>query len=267
MLLSLALFAGCSKTPAGDDTKGSTDAAVAAIKARGVLKVGVKEDVPGFGLVDTATGKYAGLEIEIAKLIAKDIFGDETKVQFTAVTAATRGPLLDNGDIDMVIATFTIKPDRLETYNFTTPYYTDAVAMLVKKDSGITQLTDLAGKQIGVAMSATSKAAITEAAAAVGVTLTDANFSEFATYPEIKAALDSKRVDVFSVDGSILTGYVDDTTVILDARFSPQEYGIATKKQNTELATYVDNLVKGWLSDGTIDRLITDLNVVPPYEG
>lgn len=273
LLAAVLLFAvaGCAQTPAStptatpaatqEPTTAPTQEATAEplpadvqkIVDAGVLKVGVKEDVPNFGLMNTETNEYEGLEIELAKLIAKQLLGDENAVEFTPVTASTRGPLLDNGDVDMVIATFTITDERKLTYNFSTPYYTDAVGMLVKKDSGITGLADLDGKVVGVAQSATSMAAIQAAADEAGVSIT---FDEYASYPEIKAALDSGRVDVFCVDGSILGGYVDDTTVILDDRFSPQDYGVATKLSNTGLAAYVDGLISGWLADGTIDGLV-----------
>jgi len=224
-----------------------------AIKRAGVLKVGVKADVPGFGWQNPETGQFEGMEIDLAKLLADEILGDSSKVKLQAVTAKTRGPLLDNGELDMVIATFTITDERKLTYNFSTPYYTDAVGMLVKKSSGIKSLADLNGKTIGVAQSATSKEAIQTAAEALGVTL---KFAEFATYPEIKAALDSGRVDVFSVDKSILNGYLDDTTEILPDEFSPQSYGVATKLSNKELANFVDACINKWFDDGTIDGLI-----------
>ncbi|WP_411046563.1 transporter substrate-binding domain-containing protein [Treponema primitia] len=228
------------------------------IRNAGVLRVGVKSDVPGFGLQNPATGLYEGLEIELAKRIAQEIFGDSSKVAFTPVTAKTRGPLVDNGDVDLILATFTVTEERKLTYNFSTTYYTDAVGMLVKKAAGISGLKDLGGKTIGVAQSATSRVAIKDAGDKIGVSF---SFSEFATYPEIKAALDSGRVDVFSVDKSILAGYLDNETVILPEAFSPQEYGIVSKKSNTELASYIDGLIKKWLSDGTIAGLVSQFNL------
>ena len=169
----------------------------------------------------------------------------------------------------MVIATFTINDERKESWNFTTPYYTDAVSLLVKNDSGIEGFDDLAGKVIGVSTGSTSMEALIAAAAENGVELTKSgNFSEFATYPEIKTALDAGRVDAFCVDGSILSGYLDDSVVLLDSvRFSPQEYGIATKLDNTGLAGYLDELVNTWLGDGTIDQMIADNGVAASFEG
>jgi putative glutamine transport system substrate-binding protein len=243
------VFAGGKTEGASPQGTGQVDK----IRNAGVLKVGVKSDVPNFGLLNTATNTYEGFEIDLSGLIAKEILGDASKVAFTPVTAATRGPLLDNGDIDLVIATFTITEERKLTYNFSTSYYTDAVGLLVKKASGITGIAGLDGKTVGVAQSATSRKALEAAAAAVGASV---KFAEFATYPEIKAALDSGRVDAFSVDRSILRGYLDSETVLLDDAFSPQEYGVTSKFDNKELAAYIDGLIQKWLGDGTIKALI-----------
>ena len=81
------------------------------------------------------------------------------------------------------------------------------------------------------------------------------NFAEYSTYPEIKIALVTDRVDAFSVDRSILNGYVDDSTMLLDAQFAPQEYDVATKKSNTELADQVDAAIGAMADDGTLTAL------------
>ncbi|WP_374711467.1 transporter substrate-binding domain-containing protein [Symbiobacterium terraclitae] len=257
-ILCAAVLAGCggvSKAPAGGgsgDGASSLPAQVQKIKDAGVLRVGVKEDVPKFGYLDPAKNVHEGMEIDLAKRIAKEIFGDESKVQFTGVNAKTRGPALDNGEIDMVIATFTITEERKKSWNFSDPYFTDNVGFLVLADSGITSWKDLDGKTIGVAQSASTRAALTEQAEKDGITV---NFMEFATYPEIKAALDSGRIDAFSVDQSILWGYKDDKNVMLPDKFAPQDYGIATKKSNTELAEFVNNIVKEMKASGEMDQL------------
>ncbi|MDR1180303.1 MAG: transporter substrate-binding domain-containing protein, partial [Spirochaetales bacterium] len=238
---------------AGGGKEAGSGTSIESIRKAGILRVGVKSDVPKFGLVNTTTNQYEGIEIELARLIAKEILGDANKVVFTPVTAKTRGPLLDMGEIDIVIATFSIAAERKLIYNFSPAYYTDTVGMLVKKSSGISGLKDCNGKTIGVAQSATSLKAIQEEADRLNITV---NFSEFATYPEIKMALDSSQVDVFSVDKAILSGYLDDTSVILPDSFAPQNYGIATRLDDKNLAAYINELVETWLSDGTIGGLI-----------
>ena len=116
-------------TTAADTTAADASADVQAIKDRGVLRVGVKNAVPGFGLQDALTGEYTGMEIDLGAKIAEELGVD---VEYTTVTAATRGELLDSGDIDCVLATFTITEERKQTWDFTTPYYTDAVTVLVE---------------------------------------------------------------------------------------------------------------------------------------
>ena len=81
-------------------------------------------------------------------------------------------------------------------------------------------------------------------------------YLEFGTYPEIKTALDSGRIDCFSVDAAILFGYLDDSTTILPDRYSPQLYGIASKKSNTALANLANDTVNEMKASGDLDKLI-----------
>lgn len=238
-----------SQAPAQDELP----AQVQAIKDAGVFRVGIKEDVPHFGFLNPDTTEHEGFEIDLAKLIAEEITGSADNIEFTGVTPKTRGPLLDNGEVDAVIATFTITEERRETYNFTEPYFIDEVGFLVRTEDGITDFAGLEGKTIGVPQSATTKDLVQAEADAQGVTV---KFSELATYPELKTALTSKRIDAMSVDKSILAGYVDDNSQILDIGFSPQEYGIATKLSNNELHDYLNDLIAQWLEDGTIAELL-----------
>lgn len=78
------------------------------------------------------------------------------KIKLVAVNAKTRGPLLDNGSVDAVIATFTITPERKRIYNFSEPYYQDAIGLLVLKEK-YKSLADMKGANIGVAQAATTK--------------------------------------------------------------------------------------------------------------
>ncbi|MBL1230555.1 transporter substrate-binding domain-containing protein [Enterococcus sp. BWB1-3] len=255
LLAALGLFTACGGS---EDAATSSGSAIDKIKDAGVIKVGIKEDVPNFGYMNPDTNKNEGMEPDIARKIAKELTGSEDNVEFVGVTAKTRGPLLDNGEVDMIIATFTITDERKETYNFTTPYYQDEVGFLVRKSDGFTDTASLDGKTIGVAQSATTKEAIIAEGDSLGVSF---NFQELGSYPELKTALTSKRIDAFSVDKSILTGYVDDDTEILADGFSPQEYGIATKKSSSDLNDYLNNLIEKWQEDGSLDEIYTTWNL------
>ncbi|NQM30821.1 transporter substrate-binding domain-containing protein [Streptococcus suis] len=230
---------------------------VQAIIERGVLRVGVKQDVPNFGYKNPDTNKFEGMEIDIARKVADELGVD---IEFTPVTAQTRGPLLDNGQVDMVIATFTITDERKLLYNFTTPYYTDAVGFLVNKDSGINDIEDLDGKNIGVAQGSNTRTLISELADKYGL---DVSYTELGSYPELSVSLRAHRIDAFSVDQSILSGYVSSKSQLMDYSFSASNYGIATKLSNTELNDYLNSLIEEWTADGSLQD-IYDANGLQP---
>ena len=241
---------------------------VQAIVDRGVLHVGVKNAVVGFGYQDTFTGEYSGMEIDIARKLAETLGVD---VEFTTVTAATRTELLDSGDIDCVLATFTITEERRQNWDFSTPYYTDYVTVLVEDSSGITTLADLMGKKIGVSSGSTSARSVVEAMIAAGLldgsgydkatfdpaTWTEGvSFQQYDDYPTISTALSAGEIDAFSVDKSILAIYKTAGRSFIDAQFAPQEYGVATVK-DSGFSAYVEELITTWLADGTIAGLMT----------
>lgn len=216
-----------------------------------VLRVGTKIDVPGFGFQNPETGSVEGLEVDVARELAARLKGSPDALQVTGVNVTTRGAMLDNGTLDATLATFTITDRRKLSYDFSRPYYIDHIGVLVRKDSGITDLTGLDGKTVGVALSATTKDKLGAAARELGITL---KFAEYATYPEIKIALVVGRVDAFSVDSSILVGYQDSSTFLLPTRFAPQEYGVATRK-GSALSGPVDQAIAAMEADGTLRAL------------
>lgn len=258
-VLMASMLAGCgakdSSSSDGGSKKESSSSAVEAIKERGVLKVGTEDSAIGFGYLNPDTNEWEGLEVDLGKLIADELGVD---VEYTAVTTSTRGQLLDSGDLDLVAATFTITDERKLSYDFSEPYYTDAQSVLVLKSSGLKTIDDFDGKKIAMSAGGTEKDSI-EA-------ITDANieFVEFTDFSEAKMALTAGTVDGFAADSSILLSYLDDDTMYIDTKFSPQPYGVATKK-GSDLSDYVNDLVKKWAEDGTLDKLVEDNGVQPSY--
>lgn len=289
MAMSAMLLAGCGESaePASSSAAPSTETAsaaaastdgaeinadVQAIIDRGVLRVGVKNAVVGFGFQDTLTGEYSGMEISIAEKIAEELGVD---IEFTTVTAATRGELLDSGDIDCVLATFTITDERRNSWDFSTPYYTDYVSVLVETASGITNLEGLVDKKVGVSSGSTSAKSLTSAMIDAGLVdgsgfdaetfdpalwTTGISFQQYDDYPAISTALSAGEVDAFCVDKSILAIYNTDSRDYIEEKFSPQEYGVATKK-GSGFSAYVEELITEWLADGTIDGYIAENNL------
>lgn len=282
-LMVLSLFVtGCGKTNSSNDTNKDTSVSgdsgaqdkewsedVQEIIDDGVLHVGVKNAVVGFGYQDPLTNEYSGLEISLARKIAEYL---GVEVELTAVTAATRTELLDSGDLDCVLATFTITEERKESWDFSTAYFTDYVTVLVEDASGIKSLADMANKKVGISSGSTSAKELVKAMIEGGI-ISDANFNEetfdpatwtevvsfqqFDDYPTISTALSAGTIDAFCVDKSILAVYNTEGRSYIEDQFAPQEYGVATTK-DSGLSEVVDELINGWLSDGTIDSLISE---------
>ena len=251
-------LAGCG----GNAGSGSASASskVEAIKSRGKLKAGVKKDVIGYGYLNTATNEYEGLEIDLCYQIAAAVLGvsyDEAKeqklVEFTDVTPKTRGPLIDNDQLDVIVATYTITDERKKSWDFSTPYRTDHVGILVKKAAGMKSMADLDGKIIGVSQGSTTKDMVLGMLKDEGVDATP-SFQEFPDYPSIKSALDAGNIDAFAMDRSTLKAYTTEDCELLqpEIEFGPQDYGVATKK-GSDLSKTVDETVNELLENGWLD--------------
>ena len=242
---------------ADESSKLLNNATIQKIVKKGTLNVGVKQDVPNFGYYSAKTNTYQGMEIDLANKIAKEL---KVKVNFTAVTPQTREALMDNGTIDMLIATYTITDERKASYAMSNPYYYDQIGFLVLKDSGINKISDLNGKTIGVSQGASTKAALQEYASANNLKF---NYVQLGSFPELAVSLYAHRVDAFSVDKSILSGYESKKTKTLKEGFKTQEYGIASSKSNQELIDYTNDLLAKWQKDGSLQKLYDKYHLKP----
>ena len=263
---SMGTLVGCGSSSDGKSgsASGSSDSKLAAIKDRGKLKCGVKKDVIGYGYLDTKTKKYEGLEIDLCYQIAAAVLGvsydeavEKGLCEFTDVTPKTRGPLIDNDQLDIIAATYTITDERKKSWDFSTPYRTDHVGILIKKKSGMTKMADLDGKIIGVSQGSTTKDLVLQMLKDQNVDATP-EFKEFPDYPSIKSALDAGNIDAFAMDRSTLKGYTTDDCELLqpDVEFGAQDYGVATKK-GSDLSKTVDDTVKKLKKDGWLDKEYT----------
>lgn len=262
-LAGAGTLAGCGGGNAGSGSSANGSSKVEAIKSRGKLKAGVKKDVIGYGYLNTATNDYEGLEIDLCYQVAAAVLGvsyDEAKkqelVEFTDVTPKTRGPLIDNDQLDIICATYTITPVRQKDWDFSTPYRTDHVGILVKKAAGMKSMADLDGKIIGVSQGSTTKDLVSEMLKDQGVDATP-SFQEFPDYPSIKSALDAGNIDAFAMDRSTLKAYTTEDCELLqpEIEFGAQDYGIATKK-GSDLSKTVDDTVNELLENGWLDEEI-----------
>lgn len=263
-------LAGCSGGDSGSGSASGDGASkLQAIKDRGVLNCGVKADVLGYGYLNTETNEYEGLEIDLCYQIAAAVLEttyEEAKEQglceFTTVTPSTRGTLIDSGQLDIVAATYTITPEREEDWDFSTPYRTDSVGIMVKSANGWTSMEDLDGQTIGVSTGSTTQQLVEQMIKDNGFNCTP-SFTEYQSYPEIKDALDAGMVQAFAMDRSTLNTYMDDTVELLqpEIEFGTQDYGVATQK-GCDLSEVVDDTVNELLESGWIDEEIETWGLV-----
>lgn len=263
-------LAGCSGGDSGSGSASGDNASkLQTIKDRGVLNCGVKADVLGYGYLNTETNEYEGLEIDLCYQIAAAVLEttyEEAKEQglceFTTVTPSTRGTLIDSGQLDIVAATYTITPKREEDWDFSTPYRTDSVGIMVKSANGWTSMEDLDGQTIGVSTGSTTQQLVEQMIEDNGFNCTP-NFTEYQSYPEIKDALDAGMVQAFAMDRSTLNTYMDDTVELLqpEIEFGTQDYGVATQK-GCDLSKVVDDTVNELLESGWIDEEIETWGLV-----
>ncbi|MGI6511186.1 MAG: transporter substrate-binding domain-containing protein [Catenisphaera adipataccumulans] len=268
-LLCLCLFCGCSasttQTSKHEEKEKKTFTLPSAkiiddIQERGYLIVGVKTDVPGLSDYDETTQTYSGIEIELAYKIAGLIFDCSAKeaeskgyVHFEPVTVANRETKLKNGDIDCLMATYTITASRKKKFALSESYYKDYIGLMVRKtetdneslgSSGIQSLADLDGKIIGTAKHSTARKATLNYINNHASLSISPIFMEYDSYDELKEALVSGEIDAMCVDVSILEGYVDDSLTILNDRYAPQDYGAAVLPKNRALIEVINYAIE-----------------------
>jgi polar amino acid transport system substrate-binding protein len=231
----------------GQMPSGST---MARIQRAGRLVVGVDQNNFRFGYRDPKTGNLVGFEIDLARELAKAIFGSSDKVLFRAITTADREKAIMEGRVDIVIRSMTMNCDRWERINFSTEYFSAGQAIMVARDSPIKGIKDLAGKKVCAATGSTSiRNIVAKIPDALPVSANDAL--------DCLVLLQQLQVDAVSTDDAILAGFreQDKGTKILSDRFTEEPYGMAMKKESVDLARFVNGVLDRVRTDGTWTRL------------
>ncbi|MGG3479730.1 transporter substrate-binding domain-containing protein [Peribacillus frigoritolerans] len=254
-LLAVILLAGCGGGNDNDKAeegggKGKEEDVLAQVKEKDKIVFGVKNDTRLFGLKNPSTGEVEGFDIDIAKALAAEILGDENKVEFKEVTSKTRMALLNNGDIDAIVATMTITEDRKKEVDFTDVYFDAGQSLLVKKGSDIKGIDSLKGKKVLAVKGSTSSINIREKAP-------EAQVLEFENYSEAFAALKSGQGDALTTDDSILYGMADEdpSYELVGGTFTEEPYGIAVKKGNSEFVEELNKALKSLKESGKYDEI------------
>lgn len=225
------------------------DGLITEIQERGKLIVGSKFDQPLIGLKNTATGKIEGHDAEIARLLTMRIFGEvieegeDANLEFIETTSENRETYIEDGTVDVVIASYSMYPERLPQFDFAGPYfYTGQNVMVPADNEDITSVADLAGKNVCIAEGSGSIGNMEEENP-------DAVISPLKDYAACAESLENGTHDAVSTDSTILYGFVDgkpDAFKVLDESnvFSDEPYGIAMKLGETDARMFMNDMLR-----------------------
>ena len=207
----------------------------AEVKERGRWNIGIKCDSPPFGYIDVQ-GKNAGFDVEIAKWFSRFAFGKASRISFTCVTTPAREPALTTGRVDLVIATFTYTPDRDTRIDFSRAYYKATGRLLVRNNSPITKLSDIAGRTIATTSGSIYDRWMKNCYKDTKVVVTD-------SFTNALLAFRDGRADALMWDDTVLLGIAvaDPTLKLTDDLFLPLPYGIGIKQGNDAMKRWVDS--------------------------
>ena len=191
-----------------DDAAGST---LQTVLDRGNLVCGGNQSLPGFGSL-AEDGSFSGFDIDFCRAIAAAIFGDASKVEIRPLTAQERFTALQTGEVDVLIrnTTWTLTRDTEVGGNFVHTTFFDGQGMMVRGDSGITDLEGLDGATICVQTGTTTELNLASVFAARGIEYTPLVFE---TADDVSGAYEEGRCDGFTTD---ISGLVSRRTVMAD---------------------------------------------------
>jgi polar amino acid transport system substrate-binding protein len=223
---------------------------MAAIAERGRLIVGVDQNTYLFGFRNPATGQLEGFDIDIAREIARSIFGDPNRIQLRVVDASQREWALQSGEVDLVARTFSITCDRKRNVAFSTVYYYANQRILAIKGSGIDSPAALSGKRVCAVSGTTSLAAL------FALNPRPKLFSA-TTWTDCLVMLQQGQVDAISTDDVVLSGLAlqDPNVEVVGPSIAVEPYGLGIKKENTDLVRFVNGVLEQIRDDGTWQQL------------
>ncbi len=257
-LTTVILCCGCAisvsaATPTGENT----------------LRIGVRANVSGFGYLNEDTGRYTGLEVDIAEEVATRM--GYSGAEFATVTPETCESLLSDDEIDCALACFSITEERQETMDFTQPYYTDTSVVLLEDSSLFTNIFEMKGCTFGMIKGSDTVSQLINKLVQLNFTdgellrtrsdgfeLIFDNFTilEMDTYNELDEALEAGDIDAMCSDGCIIKSFLfEDRNIMKNFQIGTEEYGAVTLK-DSDLSEPLADTVQEMLDDGTIEALI-----------
>jgi glutamate transport system substrate-binding protein len=255
------VLTGCA-SEAGNQAAESTESAatvekvefpagttMAELNEAGAITVGTKYDQPGFGLLNPQNQQPEGFDVEIAKLIAAKLGIEADKITWKETVSANREPFIQNGEVDIVAATYTINDTRKEVIDFAGPYYEAGQDIMVAKGNpeGIQGPEDLAGKTVCSVEGSTPAQNMRD-------NFPEAQLTTYDVYSKCADDLKNGNVQAVTTDNVILTGLVagsPDAFELVGNPFTEEPYGIGLAKGDDEFRDFINDVLEEAFEDGT----------------
>lgn len=223
----------------------------------GTLKVGVRDDIMRMSYLNPNTGKYYGMEADFAAAVAKELGYDG--VEYVTVIPENRKEKLLNGEIDCLIASYSMEGTRLENFDFSPVYYEDHAVIMVEKSSMFTGIEDIIGRKVGVMEGANTGPKLYGKLLDMGLLTEDdtkgSELVQMESYSALSVALEEGSVDAVCMDGSMANTFMDDDRILIEENISDEHYAVATQK-DSELSPKMAQAVQKLLDDGTVAGLL-----------
>lgn len=228
----------------------------------GKIRIGIKFDQPGLGF--KKSGTYVGFDVDVAQYIARKLGYSETQIVFKEAPSKQREAMLQNGDVDMIVASYSITDERKKAVSFAGPYFVAGQDLMVRKDDHeINGPESLNGKRLCSVTGSTSAQVVKQKFAS------DVQLMEQPGYAECATALFSGIVDAVTTDDIILAGLASNARGrlrLVGKPFTQEYYGVGIKKGDVELGRKIDNAIAEMERDGSWERAIKDNTVGVDYE-
>ncbi len=242
----------------GSDSGGQVDVNVEAapdltgaakdLSDAGKIKIGVKKDQPGIGFQAPGADAPEGFDIEMGRIIAAKLGISDDNIDWVETVSDNREPFLQNGTVDLVLASYSITDDRRKVVGQAGPYYLTGQQLLVRTDGelDIQGPEDLANAKVCSVSGSTSLQRVEDEYGAKP--------APFATYSECVEQLLNKTVDAVTTDGAILLGYAadhPDELEVVGEPFSEERYGVGYNKDAEGMCDFLNKTLQESFDDGT----------------
>lgn len=256
LALSLAACGDAGEDTEGPEVEVEEDAAsefedgtrMKELADAGSVKIGVKFDQPGLGFKDAASDIPTGFDVEMAKVLAADLGIAEDEVEWVETISDNREPFLQDGTVDLVLASYSITEERRQVVGQAGPYLVTGQQLLVPEDSDVESTDDLQGQEVCSVTGSTSLENVkAEGMKPVG----------FDTYSECVEKVLDGTVQAMSTDGTILAGYAaqnEGELKVVGEEFSEERIGVGYSQDYPEMCQWIVDTITEAYDDGTYEE-------------